>query len=138
VELAPNDRKYWITLNAQISMLTEYRGRCSSGMEYHINSDKVDSRYRVPWTAISYNNLGLAYEHLGKLTQARESYRKAVETDPYLDLAWYNLALLAARQKDPFTVETALERLKAANSRLEQAVGTAIREQAHSLQPAQH
>ena len=88
---------YWITLNSQISILNQYKGRCSDGMKYHSSINTVDPRYRRLWQANSYNNLGLAYEYLGNIYLARESYLKALKLNPNFDFALNNLALLSAQ-----------------------------------------
>jgi tetratricopeptide (TPR) repeat protein len=130
LELDSETQKHWNTLNATISLIGRYEGRCFIGDEYHT----VDPRYRNSWMANSYNNLGLSYEHLGKPSLAWENYQKAVTFDPNLDLAWYNLALLAALRKDTATVEASLKRLRALNPILERTAETTIREQSYSIQ----
>jgi len=84
--------------------------------------------------ANSYNNLGLAYEYLGNRYLAEENYRKAATTNPSLDLAWYNLALLAAQQNDAAAVAASLERLSAINPQLGRDAAKVIRKQAQSVQ----
>ena len=130
LELDSAKQKHWNTLNAAVSLIKKYEGRCSAGEEYHT----VDPKHRNQWLANSYNNLGLAYEHLGNRYLARENYQKAVTANPSLDLAWYNLALLAARQKDTATVATSLKRLGAINPQREQDAAKTIRGEAHSIQ----
>jgi tetratricopeptide (TPR) repeat protein len=138
VELEPGTTNYWITLNETISVISKFEGRSSDDMQYHAAVDAVNKQYLVPWTAICYNNLGLAYEHLGNRYLARENYHKAVTVNPSLDLAWYNLALLAASQKDTASVESSLENLRAINPVLAQNATKTIQEQMHSVQPKAH
>jgi tetratricopeptide (TPR) repeat protein len=130
LELDSAKQKHWNTLNAAVSIIGSYQGRSSAGREYH----EVDPGDRKAWMANSYNSLGLAYEHLGNRHLARENYRKAVSANPSLDLAWYNLALLAARQNDTPAAAAALERLRGINPPLEQAAARTIREEAPSVQ----
>ncbi|MGB9080447.1 MAG: tetratricopeptide repeat protein [Desulfuromonadaceae bacterium] len=130
VELHSGKEKHWVALNSTISILARYEGRCSSSKEYHL----VAPEDRKPWWANSYNNLGLAYEFLGNLYLARENYLKAVTINPSLDLAWYNLALVAAHQNDTPTVASSLEKLRTINPLLEQAAAKTIREQLRSGQ----
>jgi tetratricopeptide (TPR) repeat protein len=128
VELEPDNEKYRITLNAALSLFTRYRGRCSAGIEYQKTADMVDPAFAKPWSAVSYNNLGLAYEHLGNPYLAQENYRKALVLNPALDYAWYNLALVAARRLDTATAAEALKMLAPLNAPLEQAARRVIRE----------
>ena len=130
LELDPARQKHWNTLNAAVSIIDRYAGRCAAGGEYHT----IEPEERQAWMANSYNNLGLAYEYLGNRYLAGENYRKALTFNPSLDLAWYNLALLAARQKDTAAVATSLERLGAINPQLGRDAAKAIREEAHSVQ----
>jgi tetratricopeptide (TPR) repeat protein len=115
VELDHWNDRYRITLNSTVTLLDRYKGRCSEGTEYQSTFEKVDPRFRKEWTAVSDNNLGLAYEHLGDLYLAQDNYLKATKLNPALDLAWYNLALVAARRGDAPTRQSSLERLKALN-----------------------
>jgi tetratricopeptide (TPR) repeat protein len=123
VEIDSTQERYWNTLNAAVSLLGRYEGRCTIGKEYHL----VESEAKTPWLANSFNNLGLAYEYLGNLYLAQENYQKAVAGNPSLDIAWYNLALVAVRRNDTPTIASSLENLKAINPLLEQKVADTIR-----------
>jgi tetratricopeptide (TPR) repeat protein len=89
----------------------------------------VDPRYRTQWTANNYNNLGLAYEYLGNLYMAQSNYLMAANNNPTLDLAWYNLALVAARRNETSTVASSLIRLRTINPHLELESEKLVREQ---------
>jgi len=130
LELDSARQKHWNTLNAAISIIGRYAGRSAAGGEYHT----VEPEQRTAWMANSYNNLGLAYEYLGNRYLAEENYRKAATTNPSLDLAWYNLALLAAQQNDAAAVAASLERLSAINPQLGRDAAKVIRKQAQSVQ----
>jgi len=130
LELDPARQKHWNTLNAAVSIVGRYAGRCAAGGEYHT----IEPEQRQAWMANSYNSLGLAYEYLGNRYLAGENYRKALTFNPSLDLAWYNLALLAAKQKDAAAVAASLERLSAINPQLGRDAAKAIREEAPSVQ----
>lgn len=123
LEIESLKEKHWDTLNAAISILRGYSGRSAAVKEYH----EVETGARAAWMAGSYNNLGLAYEHLGNRYLARDNYLKAAAADPSLAVAWYNLALLAARQNDAATVASSLERLRAIAPLLGQQAATTIR-----------
>lgn len=120
---------YWITLNAQISILNGYKGRCSDGAQYVLADNTIDRRNLRLWQANSYNNLGLAYEYLGNMYRAKENYQKAINWNPALDFAWYNLALVAARQNDTSTLASSLKWLITNNPLLAQQAVTTFREQ---------
>jgi tetratricopeptide (TPR) repeat protein len=134
LELDPSVDRHWYTMNAAISMISKYKGRCSPGYEYFKNFEEVNPIYRKSWSALSDNNLGLAYEYLGNLDRARENYRKALALNESLDLAWYNLSLLAASQKDIATAESSLVKLRAINPKLAQDATKTIRESMPSVQ----
>lgn len=127
LELDPAPEKYWLGLNDAMAIINRYRGRCTDGRKYY-SPDMANPAYMNLWWAISYNNLGLAYEHLGNLALARGNYQKAVNMNPSLDLAWCNLALVASQQNDRITVDVSLKQLKMLNPSLEQAVKKNIME----------
>jgi tetratricopeptide (TPR) repeat protein len=134
VEIEPSTPKYWIALNSAVSLVDKYKGRCSSGEEYQAAVDRVKPEEKTNWNALSYNNLGLAYEYLGNVYLAQENYKKAVATNPALDSAWYNLALAAARRNDTSNAASAIKELKAINLLAGQDAEEAIREQQRSVQ----
>jgi len=57
------------------------------------------------WLGNVNNNLGLAYEIVGNLTRAEEYYRNSIAYYPSLGVAYYNLALVAAKKGDFATTE---------------------------------
>jgi hypothetical protein len=130
LELDSARATHWNTLNTAVSLIKAYEGRGSAGAEYHT----VDPEQRYQWLANSHNNLGLAYEHMGNRYLAGVNYQKAADINPALDLAWYNLALLAARRNDTATLATSLEKLRALNPQLGQDAVKIIRGEGHSVQ----
>lgn len=90
IEIDSTQEKYWDILNVAITLLGKYEGRYIAVNKYHL----VEPEMKKTWLANSFNNLGLANEHLGNLNQARENYLKAIKLDPSLNIAKYNLALL--------------------------------------------
>lgn len=126
LEIDPNLQEFWLALNAAMPLLRKYEGRCSAGYEYQTNFVTVDPQQGTPWMANSYNNLGLAYEHGDDLFRARECFLKATTINPSLDRAWYNLALIAIRQNDTATVDTARKWLRTLNPQFEQDVAHII------------
>jgi tetratricopeptide (TPR) repeat protein len=67
------------------------------------------------WNSVTNNNMGLAYEYLNEPDKAMKAYRVAVTANPEYDLAWYNLALLAARLGNRKLVDEAIEHLQVLN-----------------------
>lgn len=128
LELDSGKDECWLALNAAVPQLGSYKNRSSTGYEYLVKVVNVDSKYRKEWLAISYNNLGLAYEYLGNQYLARENFLKSVTFNPALDLAWYNLALIAAHLDDKHTVSSAMKALSEINPRLELDAAQIIRE----------
>jgi len=55
------------------------------------------------------------YEYTGNLAAARQYYEAAVSLSPAFDLAWYNLAVVAARQQNRQLAAEAYAQFKALN-----------------------
>ena len=122
LELDTGMVEYWNTLNNTVSLIVAYEGRTSSGHQYGVTDDNVyrlHPELRKPWLANNYNSLGLVYEHLGNLRLAQENYLKAATVNPFLDLAWFNMALVSARQNNTSKVALSLERLRAISPPME-------------------
>jgi tetratricopeptide (TPR) repeat protein len=51
-----------------------------------------------PTDADLYNDLGIAFDEAGKLTEAEQAYQKATELDPQFSAAFYNLGLMYEEQ----------------------------------------
>lgn len=100
IELDQINDRYRIYLNHTVTMIAGVKKRSSNGIKYQNGLEAVDPKQFEPWLAVSYNNLGLAYELMNNDAEAKINYFKAINIDPTLDLAWYNLALLAAKHLD--------------------------------------
>lgn len=61
-----------------------------------------------PRDAMNYNNLGVAYSHLGKDAQASEALRQAITLDDHLAIAFVNLGRVSFREKDYVGAESFL------------------------------
>lgn len=121
IELTQREKDiYWIALNIAISRLNAFEGRYYTGIGYQLMDNSVDPRFRKSWMAVSYNNLGLAYEYSGNLHLARKNYELAASVNPDLDLAWFNLTVVAARQSNRSAFNVAQERLCGINPALAQ------------------
>jgi tetratricopeptide (TPR) repeat protein len=118
VELDPAWDMIRMNINLTVGAIDRFKGRGSDGTQYLAADETVKPPYQRPWLALSYNNLGLAYEYLGNQFLARENFIKAATVNPALDLAWYNLALAAAYLDDNAATAAALERLNSLNPSL--------------------
>lgn len=106
-----------------LKALNIYEARFTTGQEFiSLEGGSPDYRYLSKWDSVMNNNVGLAYEYLKEPEKARKAYRLAVTMNPAYDLAWYNLALLAARQGDKNLANEALGQLKIINPALAKAV----------------
>lgn len=93
--------------------------RFTTGKEY-LRPDGGSSSYKM--TSVMFNNLGLAYEHLGLPEKAIISYTKSLRIDPAYDLAWYNLGLLTAKRGDREQAIKAMKRLEVLHPRLAESL----------------
>jgi protein O-mannosyl-transferase len=76
---------------------------------------------------IMFNNLGLAYEHLGEPDKARGYYNRALLINPAYDLAWYNLGLIYVRLGDREQFDRALLQLKSLNPGLADSLAADVK-----------
>jgi tetratricopeptide (TPR) repeat protein len=128
VELDSGVEKYWITLNDTVAIMRPLTGRCTDGRMYYSPRDGVIPSTANLWWAISYNNLGLAYEQQNNLTKAGEYFRKSIAVYPDMDLSWGNLALLCHRQHDTTGSAEALTHLHTINPHMAEAVTLLLRQ----------
>lgn len=128
IELDHGMDRYWATLNAAIAQMDKFKGRSSMGLEYLTAINVVNPKYITQWAAISNNNLGLAYEHLGNLYRAMESFQRGVVLDLQLQIGWYNLAICAAHRGEQSAMEHSLKRLHRINPGLADAAESRIAE----------
>ncbi len=111
LELDPSPQLYWLSVNGSVSMMATFAGRSTLGLEYQATPETVKPEYMVAWTALSHNNLGLAYEYLGNLQWSRNNFTLATTIDPRFDLGWLNLAIICARMNDRNGYDNAYARL---------------------------
>jgi len=71
------------------------RGHLKSAMAYYQKATFLDPSYATP-----YNDLGVIYEVLGKLEDAKHAYKTCAEINPYCLGAYSNLAMLSERHDD--------------------------------------
>lgn len=125
LELDPASKKNWLGLNDAVAIINRYRGRCTDGRKYY-SLAMINPAYMNLWWAITYNNLGLAYELQDNLPLAQNYYKKSTNTYPELDISWANLAVISARLNDTSLVADALKRLDTINPGMKQAVAEQI------------
>lgn len=118
IELDQINDRYRIYLNHTVTMIAGLKKRSSSGIKYQSGLEAVDPKFFEPWLAVSYNNLGLAYEFMNNDAVAKINYFKAINIDHTLDLAWYNIALLAAKHLDTEGYNQAVYKLGPLNPEL--------------------
>jgi len=119
-------------IGASLKALDVYGSRFTTGEEYILaggtfNSGAFDYANSAQWNGVIHNNLGLAYEYLREPEKAMHAYKTALTLHPAYDLAWYNLALLAARRNDAALASQAIGRLKRLNSNLANALESTMR-----------
>lgn len=122
IELDGDNDRYRIYLNHALVMVAGFEKRASSGIRYQSNLESVDESQFDPWLAVSYNNLGLAYEYLHNPVLAKKHYYTAIALNPNLDLAWFNLALMAAGNHDTEAYKQAVNKLEALNPALRKSL----------------
>ncbi len=116
-----------------LKALNRYESRFTTGEEFllpggPLGSSTLDYRNMARWESVINNNMGLAYEYLKEPGKAIKAYKISVITNPAYDLAWYNLALLAAGIGDKGLADEALTQLKKINPALaEDAKGKTVK-----------
>lgn len=115
LEIKADGNDAWVMLNSAVASLGQFGGRYNDGLKYQQSVFEVDPRHKSAWQALSYNNLGLAYEYLGNLRAAQVNFEMASLLDPSLDLAWLNQALNASQRRDVKRYERAMEKLSLLN-----------------------
>lgn len=118
VELDQANDRYRIYLNHTVAMIAGFEKRSSNGRKYQTETELVDPALIGPWLAVSFNNLGLAYEVLNNPDKAKSNYYNAIGENPDLDIAWYNLALLAAKNNNSEGYRQAYNKLALLNPEL--------------------
>jgi len=125
LELRPNMNLFIrVVLGETLRDMRLYdESRFTTGGEYLLPNGTVSS-YKS--ASVMYNNLGLAYQHLGDTAKAMTAYEKSVRIDSGYDRAWYNMGLLAISLGDRNRALAALQRLKVINPSLARSLAPAI------------
>lgn len=100
IELDPSKADAWNNVGIAIDMMGVYNDRFRRTAEMFRDPAAVEDKIVSTWLGEVNNNLGLAYEILGNLPKAAESYRNAVGYNPALGLAYYNLGIVSAARGD--------------------------------------
>ena len=98
---SPKDAEVLLELAAIYSFL----GMPAMAVEYERRVTKIDARLPEVWNA-----MGADLHRLGDLTQSAVAYRRALDLNPGLATAAYNLARVAAQQGDRKEASEALKR----------------------------
>ncbi len=112
LELSPGMHDPLNNLGMALEQTWKYEGRFDNGQRFLLGGRMANPRYLTQWFANSRNNLGLAYEYLGRPADALKSYEAAVILLPTFELAWYNLYLVAVQLQDQHRAAVALQKLK--------------------------
>lgn len=97
IELDPSKADAWNNLGIAIDIMGAYNNRFNRTSEMFRTPESLESKIVNRWLGDVNNNLGLAYEIIGNLQKAAESYRSAVGYNPSLGLAYYNLGIVCAQ-----------------------------------------
>ena len=121
-----------VNVGEALKALNLFESRFTTGRELILpgggafGSGAPDFRKMSKWNSVTNNNMGLAYEYLNEPDKAMKAYRVAVTANPEYDLAWYNLALLAARLGDRKLVDEAIKHLQVLNPPRAMAIKSAM------------
>ncbi|MGB9081771.1 MAG: tetratricopeptide repeat protein [Desulfuromonadaceae bacterium] len=124
--MLPNTK---VCIGRTLKALNINGSRFTTGEEFILSggvfdSGSLDYRNLSKWESVINNNMGLAYEYLKEPDKAIKAYRLAVTLNPGYDLAWYNLALLAARLGENGLADEAQGRLQSIDPALAKALRT--------------
>jgi len=112
LELSPGMHDPLNNIGMALEQTWKYEGRFDNGQRFLLGGRMANPRYLTQWFANSRNNLGLAYEYLGRPADALKSYEAAVILLPTFELAWYNLYLVAIQLNDQKRAALSLQKLK--------------------------
>ena len=89
----------------------EKANRLMAKRDWRKAADRLQKAIAIyPRDASSYNNLAVAYSHMGDYAQAREALTRAITLDDHLALAYVNLGRLGFRENDYVEAESLLTR----------------------------
>lgn len=112
LELSPGMQDPLNNLGMALEQTWKFEGRFDNGQRFMMGGRMTNPRYLTQWFANSRNNLGLAYEYLGRPADALRCYEAAINLLPTFELAWYNLYLAAVQLKDRNRADVALHNLQ--------------------------
>ena len=130
LEIAPGMSDTMNNLGMALEQTERYEGRFNNGSSYLLRGRNVNPRYINSWFANTRNNLGLAYDYLGRPAEAAKCFETAVALVPSFELAWLNLYLTAVKQGNMKLAEASLQKLEEINPDKAAAISrqTAVRQ----------
>ncbi len=93
ISLDPGHPDAWNNVGLALTQLGSYLGRFDRTVEMFRDLSAVNADAQTIWFAKAHNNLGLAYDYLGRPMDAIASFRKSLDMDPDYAPAHYNLGL---------------------------------------------
>ncbi len=83
----------WNNVGLALTQLGSYLGRFDRTVEMFGNLSSVNAEAQTIWFAKAYNNLGLAYDYLGRPADAITNFRKSLDMDADYAAAHYNMGM---------------------------------------------
>ncbi|TWJ32592.1 tetratricopeptide repeat protein [Geobacter argillaceus] len=93
ISLDPGHPDAWNNVGLALTQLGSYLGRFDRTVELFRDLSAVNADAQTLWFAKAHNNLGLAYDYLGRPVDAIASFRKSLDMDPDYAPAHYNMGL---------------------------------------------
>lgn len=91
IELNPAYTDAYLNIELALRRMGTFRGKMANSAGMVDGRGNLDVRCLRRWGAISNNNLGLAYESMGRYKEATAAFRKALIMDPEMAQARLNL-----------------------------------------------
>lgn len=83
----------WNNVGLALTQLGSYLGRFDRTVEMFKDPSAVNAEAQAIWFAKAYNNLGLAYDYLGRPADAITNFRKSLDMDAAYAAAHYNMGM---------------------------------------------
>jgi hypothetical protein len=93
ISLDPGHPDAWNNVGLALTQLGSYLGRFDRTVEMFRDLSATGAEAQSLWFAKAHNNVGLAYDYLGRPRDAIASFRKSLDMDPDYAPAHYNMGL---------------------------------------------